>query len=73
MVKTINQMKNVDSEPFSEDNFQQAIIYDRLMYRDRPGLRLGFKVVLLFTMDPQRILTLFVSKRTCPDILPAKE
>ena len=57
-------MKNVDSEPFSEDNFQQAIIYDRLMYRDRPSLRQGFKVVLLFTMDPQRILTLFVSKRT---------
>ena len=50
-------MKNVDSEPFSEDNFQQAIIYDRLMYRDRPSLRQGFKVVLLFTIGPQWILT----------------
>ena len=43
-------MKNNDSEPFFEDNFQQAIIYDRPTYRDCPSLRLAFKVVLLFTI-----------------------
>ena len=67
--KSINQMKNNDSEPFFEDNFQQAIIYDRPTYRDCPSLRLAFKVVLLFTITTVDLSLVHFGI----ELLPAKE